>query len=195
MPPRGAPLLTFAALRPCFLIQYATVASCRPNRRPISASESPWARRTSSDERSMQPFSSSHRTEKANTCSPQSPIHGRRRGRPGAIPALPAWPLLPLPGVLQHACVGPVEVALDLGAAPGELGHLSALARAAAVDGTVHARELGLQTLDLEQVRGHGFAAALDDELGHQRGKLGIPLGEVALRVGEVPAQMLRGPP
>src|SRR2546430_14137787 len=144
MPPRGALLLTFAALRPCFLPQHPPVASCRPNRRPISASESPWARRTSSDERSMQPFSSSHRTEKANTCSPQSPIHGRRRGRPGAIPALPAWPLLALPGVLQHACVGPVEVELDLGAAAGGLADPSALPPAAAVDGRGPPRRPGL---------------------------------------------------
>src|SRR6476659_6479440 len=151
MPPRGALLLTFAALRPCFLTQYATVASCRPNRRPISASESPCPRRTSSDERSMRPFSSSHRTEKANTCSPESPpsMTGDA-GAHAAIPAPPAWPLLPLPGVLQHACVGPVEVELDLGAAPGKLGYLSALARATAVDGAVDARELELQTLDLE---------------------------------------------
>src|SRR5436190_21521825 len=105
----------------------------------------------------------------------------RRRGRPGAIPAPPAWPLLPLPGVVQYARVGPVEVELDLGAAPGELADLPALARAAAVDHAIHAGELELQTLDLERVGPHSFATSLDDELGHQRGKLGIALGEVAL--------------
>src|SRR2546421_12054172 len=120
--------------------------------------------------------------------------HVRRSGAPG--PTAPgqtaALPLpLPVPRLLEHARVGAVELELDLGAAAGEARDIAPLLRAGPPDLAVHARELELESLHLEHLRPGGLPSGFDDQLGHQRGQLGIIARQPVGRIGEVRTQVL----
>jgi len=62
------------------------------------------------------------------------------------VPPLPRS----LPRLLEHPSVGPVELALYLGATLGEIAHVACALTASLTDLAVDARELQLQALDLE---------------------------------------------
>src|SRR6185437_14840941 len=93
--------------------------------------------------------------------------------------------VLPLPRLLQHATVGPVELPLDLGSLAGKHADIAALLTASALDLPVEARELELQSLRLELGGlGHRLPSALDDQLGQHPLELWILVQAALTRRG-----------
>ena len=81
----------------------------------------------------------------------------------------PRHPLpLPIPRLLKHPSVRPVELEFDLGAVLGELADVAALLAARPLDLAVDARKLELQALGLEHGRVGLLASGFHDELSEQ---------------------------